>query len=42
MRYFRKAKVNVIEGKQLATNQVEDVPPKRNYLYALQSMGDKE
>lgn len=42
MRDFPKEKTNVREVKQVATNQVEDVPPKRNRFYALQSKGDHE
>ncbi|TMX03643.1 hypothetical protein EJD97_015066 [Solanum chilense] len=37
-----KAKDNMIEGKQVATNQVEGGPPKRNRFYALQPKGYQE
>ena len=42
MKDFPKAKANVREVKQVATNQVEYGPHKRNRFYALHSKGDKE
>ena len=42
MRDCSKGNVNVKEGKQVATTQVEDGPPKRNRFYALRSKGDQE
>ena len=42
MKDCTKAKANVIEGNQVATNQVEYSPPKRNRFYALSSKGDQE
>ena len=40
IKYYHKANANVREGKKVATNQVDNVPPKRNHLYALRSNSD--